>query len=130
MRLGVVGTGYVGLVAGAGFADFGNEVICADTDADKIERLSRGQIPIYEPGLEALVKKNVEKARLRFTASVSEAIAGMEAVFIAVGTPQADDGRADLSAVLSVAEAIGKALNGFTVVVTKSTVPVGTADRI
>jgi UDPglucose 6-dehydrogenase len=130
MRLGVVGTGYVGLVAGAGFADFGNEVICADTDADKIERLSRGQIPIYEPGLEALVKKNVEKARLRFTAAVSEAIAGMEAVFIAVGTPQAPDGRADLSAVLAVAETIGKAATGFTVVVTKSTVPVGSADRI
>ena len=130
MRLAVVGTGYVGLVAGAGFADFGNDVVCADVQEDKIARLLKGEIPIYEPGLDVLVRNNVEKGRLRFSSSVPEAVAGAEIVFIAVGTPQAEDGRADLTAVLNVADEIGGAITDFTVIVTKSTVPVGTADRI
>jgi UDPglucose 6-dehydrogenase len=130
MRLAVVGTGYVGLVAGAGFADFGNDVVCADADQDKILRLRKGEIPIYEPGLDVLVRQNVDKGRLHFSSSVPEAVAGAEIAFIAVGTPQAEDGRADLSAVLAVADEIGGALTDFTVIVTKSTVPVGTADRI
>jgi len=130
MRLGVIGTGYVGLVAGAGFSDFGNDVVCADVDADKIARLLQGEIPIYEPGLEPLVRRNVKEGRLRFTASVPEAVAGAEVVFIAVGTPQSADGSADLSAVIAAADAIGRAMTGTTVVVTKSTVPIGTADRV
>jgi UDPglucose 6-dehydrogenase len=130
MRLAVVGTGYVGLVAGAGFADFGNDVICADVVASKIARLVAGEIPIYEPGLEPLVKKNVAEGRLRFSTDVAAAIAGAEIAFIAVGTPMGDDGAADLSAVWAVAETIGRAMTGPLVIVTKSTVPVGTADRV
>ena len=130
MNIAVVGTGYVGLVAGAGFSDFGNDVVCADVDADKIARLLQGEIPIYEPGLEALVSRNVKEGRLRFTASVPEAVAGAEVVFIAVGTPQSADGSADMSGVIAAAEAIGRAMTAPTVVVTKSTVPVGTADRV
>ncbi len=120
MRLGVIGTGYVGLVAGAGFSDFGNDVVCADVDGDKILRLVAGEIPIYEPGLEPLVRRNVGQGRLRFTANLTEAIAGVEVVFIAVGTPQGGDGAADLSAVLAAAEAIGRTMTGPLVVVTKS----------
>jgi UDPglucose 6-dehydrogenase len=130
MQLAVIGTGYVGLVAGAGFADFGNDVVCVDVDANKIARLERGEIPIYEPGLDVLIAKNAEAGRLRFSTDVAEAILRAEVVIIAVGTPQADDGSADMSAVLGVAETIGRTLNGFKVIVTKSTVPVGTADRI
>ena len=130
MKILVVGTGYVGLVAGAGFAEFGNDVICADLDADKIKRLKKGEIPIYEPGLEALVKRNAEGKRLTFTTDVAGAIDGAEIVFIAVGTPPAADGRADLSAVWAVGKTIGTQLRDYTVVVTKSTVPVGTADRL
>jgi UDPglucose 6-dehydrogenase len=130
MRLAVLGTGYVGLVAGAGFADFGNEVTCVDIDAEKIERLKKGILPIYEPGLEKLVLHNVEEQRLFFSTEVTEAVRGAEVVLIAVGTPPGADGSADLSQVLSAAQAIGKAMNGYTVVVTKSTVPVGTAAKI
>lgn len=130
MRLAVVGTGYVGLVAGAGFADFGNDVVCADVDADKIARLAGGAIPIYEPGLEELVARNLADGRLRFSADVAAAIAGAEIVFIAVGTPQSADGSAEMTAVWAVAELIGTAMTGPLVVVNKSTVPVGTADRM
>lgn len=130
MQLAVIGTGYVGLVAGAGFADFGNDVACVDVDADKIARLLRGEVPIYEPGLDVLIAKNVKAGRLSFSTDVLSAIRGAEVVFIAVGTPPAPDGSADLSAVFAVAETIGKNMNGFKVVATKSTVPVGTADRI
>jgi UDPglucose 6-dehydrogenase len=130
MRLAVLGTGYVGLVAGAGFADFGNEVVCVDIDADKIERLKRGELPIYEPGLEKLVQHNVEEQRLFFSTDIAEAVRGAEVVLIAVGTPPGADGSADLTQVLSAAQAIGRALSGFTVIVTKSTVPVGTAEKI
>jgi UDPglucose 6-dehydrogenase len=130
MRIAVLGTGYVGLVAGAGFADFGNEVVCVDIDAHKIERLRRGEMPIYEPGLERLVQHNVAEERLRFTTDIDEAVAGAEVVFIAVGTPSAHDGSADLSQVLAAARDIGRALTKFTVLVTKSTVPVGTSAKI
>jgi UDPglucose 6-dehydrogenase len=130
MQLAVVGTGYVGLVAGAGFADFGNDVACVDVDAAKISRLERGEVPIYEPGLDVLIAKNAKDGRLRFSTDVAGAIRGAEIVFIAVGTPPASDGSADLSAVFHVAETVAKNLNAFKVVATKSTVPVGTADRI
>jgi UDPglucose 6-dehydrogenase len=130
MRICVVGTGYVGLVAGAGFAEFGNDVVCADIDAAKIERLERGEIPIYEPGLEPLVRRNVADGRLRFTTRVDQAVADVDVVFVAVGTPPAVDGSADLSGVWAVARTVGQHATGFTVVVDKSTVPVGTADRV
>jgi UDPglucose 6-dehydrogenase len=130
MRICVVGTGYVGLVAGAGFAEFGNDVVCADIDDGKIQRLLRGELPIYEPGLEPLVKRNVKEGRLRFTTDVAQAVSDVDAVFIAVGTPPLPDGSADLSGVWAVARNVGQHATGFTVVVDKSTVPVGTADRV
>ena len=130
MRIAVLGTGYVGLVAGAGFADFGNEVTCADLDADKIERLRRGEIPIFEPGLDRLVASNLKEGRLAFTTNVAEAVRGAEVCIIAVGTPSAADGSADLSYVLAAAADVARALTGWCVIVTKSTVPVGTADKI
>jgi len=130
MRIAVLGTGYVGLVAGAGFADFGNEVTCVDIDAGKVERLRRGEIPIYEPGLEQLVRHNVAEERLRFTTEIKEAVGTAEVVFIAVGTPSAHDGSADLSQVLAASRDIGQAMRQFTVVVTKSTVPVGTSAKV
>jgi UDPglucose 6-dehydrogenase len=130
MRIAVLGSGYVGLVAGAGFADFGNDVVCVDVDAEKIERLSRGELPIYEPGLQPLVLANLKEKRLSFTTDVTRAVAGAEVVIIAVGTPSLADGSADLSAVLAAADSIARALTGWAVVVTKSTVPVGTAEKI
>src|SRR5262245_25302654 len=131
MKLAMIGTGYVGLVAGAGFADFGNDVACVDVDDDRIARLKNGEIPIYEPHLGELVERNVRSGRLTFTTEIGHAVAGSAAVFIAVGTPQSGDvGSADLSYVLAAAEQIGRALTGFAAIVTKSTVPVGTADRI
>lgn len=130
MRICVVGTGYVGLVAGAGFAEFGNDVICADIDDGKVDRLRQGEIPIYEPGLQPLVQRNAAEGRLRFTTDVAQAVADVEIVFVAVGTPPATDGSADLSHVWDVARAVGQNASGFTIVVTKSTVPVGTADRV
>jgi UDPglucose 6-dehydrogenase len=130
MHLAVVGTGYVGLVAGAGFADFGNDVVCVDSDIAKIERLEHGDIPIYEPGLDVLIAKNARAGRLKFSTDVAAAIRWAEVVIIAVGTPSAPDGSADLSQVFAVAETIGKNLESFKVIATKSTVPVGTADKI
>ena len=135
MRIAVVGTGYVGLVSGACFSEFGVEVVCVDTDAAKIARLRRGEMPIYEPGLEALVASNVAAGRLAFATELAPAVAAADAVFIAVGTPPArrGDGHADLSYVFAAAEAIARALppaGGYTVVVTKSTVPVGTGRRV
>jgi UDPglucose 6-dehydrogenase len=131
MRVVMIGTGYVGLVSGACFADFGHEVACIDRDASKIERLSRGEIPIYEPGLEDLVERNVREGRLSFSVDGAGAIGAADAVFIAVGTPsRRGDGHADLSYVYAAAEEIAGQLEGFTVVVTKSTVPVGTGDEI
>lgn len=131
MRVAMIGTGYVGLVSGACLADFGHHVICVDKQAAKIATLSRGEIPIYEPGLNDLVRKNVAEARLTFTTEVAEAVRGAEAVFIAVGTPsRRGDGHADLSYVYQAAREIAAALKGFTVVITKSTVPVGTGDEV
>jgi UDPglucose 6-dehydrogenase len=130
MKIAVVGTGYVGLVVGAGFAENGNSVVCVDNDAAKIALLKRGEIPIYEPGLAELLARNVAEERLRFTTDLPAAVRASGIVFIAVGTPQDEDGSADMRHVLEVAEAIGRALDGFKVVVTKSTVPVGTAARI
>jgi len=131
VRIAMIGTGYVGLVSGACLADFGHHVICVDKQAAKIATLSRGEIPIYEPGLNDLVRKNIEEARLTFTTEVAEAVRGAEAVFIAVGTPsRRGDGHADLSYVYQAAREIAAALKGFTVVITKSTVPVGTGDEV
>ena len=130
MKIAVIGTGYVGLVAGAGFADMGSDVVCADIDAAKIAMLGRGEIPIYEPGLEKLIAHNVREGRLSFTTDVSAAAAGSAVVFLAVGTPPLPDGSADLSSTLAAAETVARALTGFTVIVTKSTVPVGTGDKI
>lgn len=130
MRVAVVGTGYVGLVVGAGLAETGNDVICADVDELKIEQLRRGEIPIFEPGLEDLVARNLADGRLQFSTDVAAAVGAAEVIFIAVGTPPGEDGSADLQHVLSVAEIIGRSMAGERVVVTKSTVPVGTAARV
>ncbi len=131
MRVVMVGTGYVGLVSGVCFADFGHEVICVDKDPAKIETLNQGGIPIYEPGLQDLVKNNVEAGRLSFTTDLSEAMQGADAVFIAVGTPsRRGDGFADLTYVYAAAEEIADHIEDFTVVITKSTVPVGTGDEV
>ena len=131
MRVAMIGTGYVGLVSGACFADFGHEVVCLDKDEDKIERLRAGQMPIYEPGLAVMVARNVEAGRLSFDVSDPDAVRQADAIFIAVGTPsRRGDGYADLTYVYAAAEEIAPMLDGFTVVVTKSTVPVGTGDEI
>lgn len=131
MRVAMIGTGYVGLVSGACFADFGHVVTCVDKDASKIERLHQNIMPIYEPGLDTLVEKNVKDERLFFTTEAKDAIASADAVFIAVGTPsRRGDGHADLSYVYAAAEEIAELMEGFTVVVTKSTVPVGTGDEV
>ena len=131
MRVAMIGTGYVGLVSGACFADFGHTVTCVDKDATKIEKLKAGIMPIYEPGLDDLVANNVEAERLFFTTDPAEAIRDADAVFIAVGTPsRRGDGHADLSYVYGAAEEIAQLMDGFTVVVTKSTVPVGTGDEV
>jgi UDPglucose 6-dehydrogenase len=130
MRVGVIGSGYVGLVVGAGLAETGNDVVCADIDEGKIARLNRGEIPIFEPGLDQLVARNLEDGRLSFTTDVAAAVRASEVIFIAVGTPPGEDGSADLQHVLAVAETIGRSMDGEKVVVTKSTVPVGTAARV
>src|SRR3954469_17727497 len=130
MKIAVVGTGYVGLVAGACLAENGNEVICVDKDESKVATLKAGRMPIYEPGLEEMVRRNTAEARLTFTTSLPDAVGQSEIVFIAVGTPQGEDGSADLQHVLGVAREIGKAIRKYTVVVDKSTVPVGTAKKV
>lgn len=130
MKIAIVGTGYVGLVTGTCFAELGVEVTCVDTDASKIERLRNGVIPIYEPNLELLVEKNYKAGRLHFTTSLEEALPEVEIVFSAVGTPPDEDGSADLRYVLQVAETIGRHIDRYTLVVTKSTVPVGTAAKV
>ncbi|MFN9368774.1 MAG: 3-hydroxyacyl-CoA dehydrogenase NAD-binding domain-containing protein, partial [Planctomycetia bacterium] len=126
MRIAVVGTGYVGLVTGTCFADSGNVVTCLDIDAAKVARLNRGEVPISEPGLEELVERNARAGRLRFTTETAAAVRDAEVVFLAVGTPPAADGSADLSALWSVVDAIAPHLGSEAIVVTKSTVPVGT----
>ena len=130
MKLCVIGTGYVGLVAGTCFAESGNDVICVDIDAEKVARLQQGIVPIYEPGLEELIKRNVAESRLAFSTDLRDAVRRSLICFIAVGTPQSEDGSADLAAVLAVAEGIADAMDGYRVIVDKSTVPVGTADRV
>jgi UDPglucose 6-dehydrogenase len=130
MKIAVVGTGYVGLVVGACLAENGNDVICVDNDEAKIKRLCAGQMPIYEPGLEELVRRNHANRRLSYSTDLGEAVRASEIVFIAVGTPQGEDGSADLQHVQSVARDVGRAINKYTVIVDKSTVPVGTAERV
>ncbi len=130
MKIAVVGTGYVGLVSGTCFAETGVNVVCVDIDAKKIENLNKGIIPIYEPGLDALVSKNFEKGRLSFSTKLADVIEECEAVFIAVGTPPDEDGSADLQYVTAVASEVGKYMTDYLVVVTKSTVPIGTANKV
>jgi len=126
----MVGTGYVGLVSGACLADFGNEVICVDIDAERIEKIRKGVMPIYEPGLSELVSRNFEAGRLRFTTDLADAVKKSEVIFCAVGTPMDDDGAADLSAVYDVARDVAAAMDGYKVFVQKSTVPVGTSEEV
>jgi UDPglucose 6-dehydrogenase len=130
MRIAIFGTGYVGLVTGTCFAEMGNDVVCIDVDLGKIERLRQGEIPIYEPGLTELVVDNARHQRLQFTTSAAEGLVGAEVAFICVGTPMSDDGQADLRYVESAARDIGRHMNAYILVVDKSTVPVGTADRV
>src|ERR1700693_1463460 len=130
MRIAVVGSGYVGLVAGVCFADSGHAVICADVDEEKIAALRQGKSPIYEPGLDELLRRNIAAERISFATALPGAVRASEVVFIAVGTPQGDDGNADLRAAMAVAHQIAAAAQRYTVVVNKSTVPVGTAARM
>ena len=130
MKIGVIGTGYVGLVAGACFAESGNDVVCADIDERKVNLLNSGGVPIYEPGLEPLIESNLEAGRLTFTTDVADAVRRSDVIFIAVGTPPGEDGSADLKYVLAVARTIGQAMQDEKIVITKSTVPVGTAKLV
>ena len=130
MKLTIIGTGYVGLVAGACFSESGNHVICMDKDESKINMLNEGQIPIYEPGLDALIQRNQSNGRLVFTTDIKMAVENSDIIFIAVGTPPGEDGSADLSHVLAVAKSIGQHMTKYKIVVNKSTVPVGTADKV
>jgi UDPglucose 6-dehydrogenase len=130
MRIAIVGTGYVGLVAGACLAETGNDVVCVDTDDTKVRTLRRGKMPIYEPGLEELVRRNRQEGRLAFTTTLPKAVRASAVIFIAVGTPPGEDGAADVQCVLGVARDVARAMNGYKVVVNKSTVPVGTSVRV
>ncbi|MGH8216608.1 MAG: UDP-glucose 6-dehydrogenase, partial [Rhodanobacteraceae bacterium] len=130
MKVTIFGTGYVGLVTGTCLAEMGNHVLCMDVDAGKIARLERGEIPIFEPGLEPMVARNHAAGRLKFTTDAATAVAHGDAIFIAVGTPPDEDGSADLQYVRAVARSIGQRLDRYAVIVDKSTVPVGTADRV
>ena len=130
MDIAIVGSGYVGLVTGACFAEIGVNVTCVDVDTRKIEMLNNGEIPIYEPGLKELVQKNRKAGRLSFTVSLESVLDRAEVIFSAVGTPPDEDGSADLKYVLQVARTIGQYMNGYKLVVTKSTVPVGTAEKV
>ncbi len=131
MKIAMIGTGYVGLVSGVCFSDFGHDVVCVDKDPNKIDTLNKGEVPIYEPGLDVLMQKNVDAGRLTFTTELVEAVDGADAVFIAVGTPtRRGDGHADLTFVYAAAEEIAKAVTGYTVIVTKSTVPLGTNRKV
>ena len=130
MKICIIGTGYVGLTAGTCLADMGNEVICVDNNLEKLQKLENGIIPIFEPGLEELIKVNVSEERLKFSSDLDAAVKASQVCFIAVGTPQDDDGSCDLSVVFQVAESIAKAMNGYKVIVDKSTVPVGTAEKV
>lgn len=130
MKISVIGTGYVGLVSGTCFAETGNEVICVDNNADKVEKLKNGEVPIYEPQLDVLFERNVRQGRLSFTTSLEDAVAATDIIFLALPTPPGEDGSADLSYVLGVAEKLGKIITDYKVIVDKSTVPVGTAEKV
>ena len=131
MKLCMIGTGYVGLVSGVCFSDVGNTVYCVDKDQKKIDLLNKGIVPIYEPGLEVMLKRNIEANRITFTSELKSAVRSADIVFIAVGTPsRRGDGHADLSFVFNAAEEIAKSVKGYTLIVTKSTVPVGTGNRV
>ena len=130
MRICVMGSGYVGLVVGTCFADNGNDVVCVDVDESKIAALNRGEVPIYEPGLEGMIKHNADEDRLKFTTDTAQTVRDSDIVFIAVGTPEGEDGSADLQYVLAVAKNVGENMNGYKIVVDKSTVPVGTAEKV
>jgi UDPglucose 6-dehydrogenase len=130
LKIAVIGTGYVGLVAGACFAESGNDVVCVDKDAAKVRTLKAGRMPIYEPGLEEIVRRNRQEGRLSFTTNLTKAVRDSAIIFIAVGTPQGEDGSADLTHVLQVARDVAKAMNGYKVIVDKSTVPVGTSEKV
>ncbi len=130
MKIAVIGTGYVGLVTGACFAGSGNNVLCVDIDAEKIESLRRAEVPFFEPGLDEIVRNNIDEGRLSFTTDIARAVRESFLIFIAVGTPQAQDGEADITSVLSVARSIGLSMDGYKVIVTKSTVPVGTTEKV
>src|SRR5215210_1330073 len=130
MRIAVVGTGYVGLVVGACFAETGNEVVCVDKDAAKVRGLRRGKIPIFEPGLEEMVRRNFGEKRITFTLDLKSAVRKSDIIFIAVGTPMGEDGSADLQHVLGAAREIAQTMNGYKIIVDKSTVPVGTSERV
>jgi UDPglucose 6-dehydrogenase len=131
MQIAMIGSGYVGLVSGACLADFGHNVVCVDVDKEKIETLNRGAVPIFEPGLQELITGNMRAARLSFTCDLPRSVAAAKAVFIAVGTPsRRGDGHADLSYIYAAAKEIAAAIEGFTVIITKSTVPVGTGDEV
>src|SRR4030042_2549603 len=130
MKIAVIGSGYVGLVTGTCFADMGNDVWCIDIDAKKIENLKKGIIPIYEPGLEEIIRRNIEKQRMHFSTSIKDSLDGCEAVLIAVGTPAGKDGNADISHVLNAAREVGMYMKNYMVIVTKSTVPIGTSYKV
>ena len=130
MKITIVGTGYVGLVTGACFSEVGIDVTCVDIDEKKIENLKKGIIPIYEPGLEDMVERNVQKGRLHFSTNISECLDGVSVVFGAVGTPPDEDGSADLKYVLQVAKDVAENMSDYLIMVTKSTVPVGTAEKV
>jgi UDPglucose 6-dehydrogenase len=130
MHIAVVGTGYVGLVTGTCFAETGNQVTCVDIDADKVRRLRAGEIPIFEPGLDLLFERNTSQGRLHFTTDLAEAVEKAEIIFLALPTPPGEDGSADLSYILGVAAQLGRLIRRYTVVVDKSTVPVGTSERV
>lgn len=130
MKVAIIGTGYVGLVAGTCFAETGNDVICVDIDEKKIQALAEGKVPIYEPGLEELIQRNQEEGRLRFTTDLAKAVEESLIIFLAVGTPAGEDGSSDLRYVLEAAEQVGRAMKGYKIVVNKSTVPVGTAEKV
>ncbi len=130
MNIAVIGTGYVGLVTGACFSGSGNNVICVDIDNEKVESLKKGEVTFFEPGLNKIVDTNIKEKRLNFTTDIGYAIKNSSIIFIAVGTPQGNDGSADISAVLQVAKSIGENMNDYKIVVTKSTVPVGTTEKM
>lgn len=130
MKISVVGTGYVGLVTGTCLAETGNVVTCVDINEEKVEMMQNGHVPIYEPGLEILFNRNIEQGRLNFTTNLEEAVEDAEIIFLALPTPPGEDGAADLSYVLGAAESLAKIIKDYKVIVTKSTVPVGTADKV